>query len=60
MKWLLLVFVMNSNPGVANLSFQREIKIESEELCKEAALRLGKKMQSDQHFIIGACIKVKE
>jgi len=60
MKWLLLVLVVTSDPTV-RISVERMVEIETEKLCKEAAIVVSESVKgSSQAGIIGKCIKVRE
>ena len=60
MKWLLLVFVFSTTGSDFNLSIQREIEIETEELCKQAQKRLIERVKSNYGGFNGICIQVRE
>ena len=59
MKWLLLVILVITEPS-PRISVEREIEIETEELCKEAVSVIVKSVEGPTVGISGICIKVRE
>jgi len=60
MKWLLLVVVIITDPS-PNISVEREVEIETEELCEVAKKKLINLIEGfTKAGITGVCIQVRE